>query len=116
MNAPDPHSEKSTNQRNSLEERLLAAARTRPLNLHVPAGFAHRVQRQLTMARTGEQLDAWIRGFWQALIPAFGCLAIVLWLQPRNPIGPSHEADADSEAAEISLWEALDANTGEAEL
>lgn len=111
-----PGSTPATSRTETLESRLVAAARTCPVDERVPAGFARRVQRQLAAQRPAETLDAWIRGFRQALIPAVACLVVVICLQTRTSSRPNPEGEADSEAAEFSLWEALEANTGEAEL
>jgi len=124
MKAPD--SSRDSSRRERLRNRLLVAARTRTEDQHVPSGFAHRVQRHIAMRESAASLDGWIRGFWQALIPAVGCLVLVLALQPRTTTATTttttttttagREADLDSDAAEITLWEALDANTTEVEL
>lgn len=114
MNAPDPSPAPS--RRAILEKRLLTAARARLVDERVPDGFARRIQQQLAAPRSGEFLAAWLRGFCQALIPALGCLAVVVGLQPHQSAGLLNEVDAEADAAEITLWEALDANTTEAEL
>ena len=114
MKAPLPSPEAA--RRAALTARLLAAARARPHDERVPAGFAQRVNRQLTAPLPPDAWQIWVRGFRQALIPAMACLAVVAWLQPRAPHSPTHDADTEAEAAEISLWDALDASTGELEL
>ena len=97
----------------------MAAARTRPLDERVPLGFSRRVQAQLAQHSPREFVNGaneWLRGFWQALIPACGCLALVLWLQPRPATGINLELESETEAAEISLLDTLDADAAEVEL
>lgn len=118
MNPPDSPSSSpsSSTRRRLLEQRFLAAARRRPVDERVPAGFARRVQLQVRAAEAANPAAAWLRGWWQALIPALGCLVIVLCLQPHRTPSAAPELASDAETTELSLWDALDDATGEADL
>jgi|SRR5208282_2240351 len=93
----------------SLQNKLIAAARANPLSDHVPYAFEKRVMALLAArARSAtEPLGLWVRGLWQA---AASCMVLALLLGAWAFFNPSAATKADdlSQNFESTLLASVD--------
>ena len=69
-----------------LEQKLIAAARSEPLDDRVPYGFERRIMARLGRAAIEDPWAAWSRALWRAAAP---CIAIALLLSVWSVIDPA---------------------------
>ncbi|MGO8836565.1 MAG: hypothetical protein ACLQAH_10670 [Limisphaerales bacterium] len=77
----------------SLQRKLIAAARANPPGDHVPYAFEKRVMALLAARTTTDRLALWVRGFWQA---AASCVAVALLLGAWAFFNPAAPANANN--------------------
>lgn len=78
-------------------ERLLRAARTAPVDDHVPYAFEQRILERLDAAPAPDVWSDWAVGLWRAAAP---CLAVMLVVSVWHWTTP---ADAADETLTVSL-------------
>lgn len=94
----------------SLQQKLLAAARAETPSDHVPVAFEKRVLAHLSSRRPIEVSALWARALWRAVIP---CVAVAVLLSAfslaTNPDSESAAGETDlSQAFEQTLLAAAD--------
>jgi len=90
-----------------LEQKLLAAGLTLPVDDRVPLAFEKRVMTRLPRRGFADGGTVWVRALWQAAVPcvavAVGLCALALTLQTGAPSQPSL-----SEELETAVYAAMD--------
>jgi hypothetical protein len=91
----------------SLQRKLIAAARANPPSDHVPYAFEKRVMAQLAARSAIEPLGLWVRGLWQA---AVSCMIVALLLGAWAFFNPSASSKPDdlSQNFESTLLASVD--------
>jgi hypothetical protein len=75
-----------------LKNKLIAAARSRPLDDRVPYAFEKRILARLQGARIHDVWDVWAAGLWRAAVP---CVAITLLLSAWSLLPPDNSSGSD---------------------
>jgi anti-sigma-K factor RskA len=94
----------------SLQKKLIAAARANPPGDHVPYAFEKRMMSLIAARGATDQLVFWVRGFWRA---AASCVAIALLLGAWaffNPAASNNKTDDLSQNFENTLLASVDQN------
>src|SRR5208282_5628045 len=91
----------------SLQRKLIAAARANPPSDRVPYAFEKRVMALLAARSASEPLALWVRGLWQA---AVSCVAVALLLGAWAFFNPTASSKADdlSQNFESTLLASVD--------
>ena len=91
----------------SLQKKLIAAARANPPGDQVPYAFEKRVMARLLARATADRLAGWVRGFWQA---AASCVVLALLLLAWTFFNPaiSPRTDDLSQNFENTLLASVD--------
>ena len=76
----------------SLQSKLIAAARANPPGDRVPYAFEKRVMALLAARAATDRLALWVRGLWQA---AVSCVAVALLLGAWAFFNPAASAKSD---------------------
>jgi hypothetical protein len=76
----------------SLQKKLIAAARANPPGDNVPYAFEKRVMALLAARAATDRLALWVRGLWQA---AASCVAVTLLLGAWTLFNPAASANSD---------------------
>ena len=76
----------------SLQRKLIAAARANPPGDRVPYAFEKRIMALLATGAAPERLALWVRGLWRA---AAACMALALLLGAWAFFNPAASANAD---------------------
>jgi hypothetical protein len=76
----------------SLQRKLIAAARANPPGDGVPYAFEKRVMALLAARAATDRLALWVRGLWRA---AASCVAVALLLGAWTLFNPAASASAD---------------------
>jgi hypothetical protein len=90
-----------------LQKKLIAAARTKVLDDHVPYAFEKRMTALLASRVAPQNLDLWVRGLWRA---AVSCVAVALLCGAWTLFAPSTSASSDdlSQNFESTLLASVD--------